>query len=293
MSAPNHRTSAYFIVRNGPAAGQRVDIVPRMTKSLPFPVFVIGRDSRCHLTLDDPEVASIHAFITRDESGVYTLKDNDTPAGITLDGEHIEREVMHPGCTLRLGKTVLRFDTLENKLSDILREVSDSADSQAANVTVPAPTRYKEAAPSRRNRFVTAVFGMALAIVAGVVAAVVMAGTESAVAANPDDYPPVAYTEPGEPGTATVLYFSAEWCIFCPDQKPIIEQLDGEFSRNVIFRELDIDDRNNYQVVRRYGVNSVPRIVILDGWNHIQGHFYGLTGAGDLRASIQQAEQVQ
>lgn len=285
---PKHRTRAYFVIRNGPAAGQRVDIVPQQTKSLPFLVYVIGRDARCHLTLDDPEVASIHAFITREDGGTYTIKDNDTASGTTLDGEPIERATLYPGCTLRLGKTVLRFDTLENKLGDILRE-DRPAGSTPVKLPIPAPAPYDGPPPEKSSKLVSLLVLFVLMVFAGmVVYAIGNSAGEAVAGAGPDDYPPLA-AQAGAPGQVTVLYFSAEWCIYCPQQKPIMAQLDEEFPREVTFRELDIDDRDNYQIVRRYGVNSVPRIVVLDGWNDVKGHFYGLTGPDRIRPAIAQA----
>jgi thioredoxin 1 len=57
----------------------------------------------------------------------------------------------------------------------------------------------------------------------------------------------------------TVKKFSAAWCGPCRALAPVINEIKGNFS-NVRFEDIDIDE--DYANVEKYGVRSVPTVVI-------------------------------
>jgi thioredoxin 1 len=57
----------------------------------------------------------------------------------------------------------------------------------------------------------------------------------------------------------TVKKFSAVWCGPCRALAPVINDIKGNFS-NVRFEDIDIDE--DYANVEKYGVRSVPTVVI-------------------------------
>jgi thioredoxin 1 len=80
----------------------------------------------------------------------------------------------------------------------------------------------------------------------------------------------------------TVKDFHAEWCGPCKKQDPIIEELE-EKHPDVEFEKVDVDD--NPEEAQRYGVKSVPTIVIeRDG--EIIEKFIGLTQGNEIEAAI-------
>ena len=57
----------------------------------------------------------------------------------------------------------------------------------------------------------------------------------------------------------TVKKFSASWCQPCKVLTPIMQQVKSEVS-GVHFMDIDVDD--NSEITTKYGVRSVPTVVI-------------------------------
>lgn len=290
---PSLKTRAYLVVRSGPAAGQRAEIVLHRTPALKVPVFIVGRDPRCHLTLDDPALAPAHAFVIRSAQGVYHIKDNNTRAGVMLDGEAVTLGELYPGCVLRIGKSVLHFETAEAQVADLLREpappsaalsMQAAARPAAAPLPPPKPIAKKSGGGSIATLLMIGVFAVfSLLLVYAVL-------TDERL--NPPDYPdnyvPVDYSQPRDAG-ATVLFFTADWCSYCRMQQPIVRSVDDAYGTSVTFRTVDVDSRSNEQLVRQFNVRSIPSIVVLDGWNHTIEQFTGVIDANNLSYAINEA----
>jgi len=57
-----------------------------------------------------------------------------------------------------------------------------------------------------------------------------------------------------------VLYFSAEWCVACKTNKPMIKAVCAE--NNVGFEEMDADKQ--YENASMWGIFSLPTVLICD-----------------------------
>lgn len=71
----------------------------------------IGRRDDNDLALTDDQVSRIHAQIRRQDDA-YVIEDLGSRLGTTVDGQPIvDTTLLTPGCTVRVGKTILRFST--------------------------------------------------------------------------------------------------------------------------------------------------------------------------------------
>ena len=68
--------------------------------------------------------------------------------------------------------------------------------------------------------------------------------------------------------------FTATWCGPCKALAPIVEKVADEFEGKVKVGKLDIDD--NAEITRKYGVRSVPTVLVFKGGQKI-GQHVGLT----------------
>lgn len=58
----------------------------------------------------------------------------------------------------------------------------------------------------------------------------------------------------------TVKKFTATWCGPCRMLTPVLNEIKQQFYYNVKFEDIDID--SNPEIVKKYGVISVPTIVL-------------------------------
>lgn len=59
----------------------------------------------------------------------------------------------------------------------------------------------------------------------------------------------------------TIYYFTAEWCQPCKRTRPIVEELNRE-QTTAGFQIIDVDD--NPDLVKNFGVQSVPTFILFD-----------------------------
>lgn len=60
----------------------------------------------------------------------------------------------------------------------------------------------------------------------------------------------------------TVYYFTADWCQPCKKTRPIVEELNRE-QTIAGFQIIDVDD--NSDLVKTFGIQSVPTFILFDG----------------------------
>ena len=67
-----------------------------------------------------------------------------------------------------------------------------------------------------------------------------------------------------------VIDFWAEWCGPCRIISPIIEQLSQEYEGEAIIGKVNVDD--NPEVAMKYGIRSIPTILILKNGEVVDKH---------------------
>ena len=68
----------------------------------------------------------------------------------------------------------------------------------------------------------------------------------------------------------TVIDFWAEWCGPCRMIAPIIEKLSDEYKDKALIGKVDVD--NNPEVAFKYGIRSIPTILILKDGEEVKRH---------------------
>ncbi|QGG46582.1 thioredoxin family protein [Heliorestis convoluta] len=84
-----------------------------------------------------------------------------------------------------------------------------------------------------------------------------------------DDYKQGEYVlltaEEVQPGT--LLYFFAPNCRFCGDQEPLLNEWlaeNKEALHKVSLEKIDLSNRDNHELSRKYGIDSVPAFVFIN-----------------------------
>ncbi|MCU1344283.1 MAG: putative signal transduction protein [Acidimicrobiia bacterium] len=97
---PSGAGTGVLVVRNGPEAGLKVPLVKPVTRA--------GRHPKSELFLDDITVSRRHAEIERTGDS-YVLVDVGSLNGTYLNRQRIERQEIHSGDELQIGKFRLVF----------------------------------------------------------------------------------------------------------------------------------------------------------------------------------------
>jgi thioredoxin-like negative regulator of GroEL len=87
----------------------------------------------------------------------------------------------------------------------------------------------------------------------------------------------------------TLIYFYADWCIYCAEQTPILETMASELNAVYDYQIVDVDDRESRNLIRIYGVSAIPHVVILDRNREVVGDFIGITNERTLTRTIRSA----
>lgn len=85
--------------------------------------------------------------------------------------------------------------------------------------------------------------------------------------------------------TPVLIDFWATWCGPCRQIAPVIDQIADETDYTVI--KVDIDDAPNFAT--KYGVMSVPNLVVLDADGNLRSQFAGPKPKRDLVAALDNA----
>lgn len=75
-----------------------------------------------------------------------------------------------------------------------------------------------------------------------------------------------------------VLYFSTTWCGPCKQFKPVVQQVSQETGVQVTY----IDAEQDPEMAKKYNINSVPTIVIIDPAGSILYRNAGVMQKGQL-----------
>ncbi|MDR4498332.1 MAG: thioredoxin [Candidatus Scalindua sp.] len=75
--------------------------------------------------------------------------------------------------------------------------------------------------------------------------------------------------------------FYTDWCVPCKAQTPILAELSGIYDRRIKFVKVDIDVEGNEELATKYGVVSVPTLILFDQ-GEIVDTFTGMTSKSIL-----------
>lgn len=88
------------------------------------------------------------------------------------------------------------------------------------------------------------------------------------------------------PDTVTVIDFWAEWCGPCRMVAPVIEEIAKEYQDKVLVGKVDVD--SNFQVSMKYGIRSIPTILIVKNGEVFDRHV-GTISKAALTEKIEKA----
>ena len=82
-----------------------------------------------------------------------------------------------------------------------------------------------------------------------------------------------------------VIDFYADWCGPCQMAAPIIDKLADEFEKKVLIGKLNVDE--NQEIAQRYGVMSIPTMIIFKNGKEIDRRI-GFPGEAGLRNMVEE-----
>ncbi len=81
--------------------------------------------------------------------------------------------------------------------------------------------------------------------------------------------------------------FFAEWCAPCKTQTPILNELSGAYEGRIKFAKVDIDVDGNKDLATKYGVLSVPTLILFSN-GEIKDTMIGVTSKKKLEQKFEQ-----
>jgi thioredoxin 1 len=81
--------------------------------------------------------------------------------------------------------------------------------------------------------------------------------------------------------------FYADWCAPCKTQTPILNELSGAYEGRIKFAKVDIDVDGNKELATKYGVLSVPTLILFSN-GEIKDTMVGVTSKKKLEQKFEQ-----
>ncbi len=81
--------------------------------------------------------------------------------------------------------------------------------------------------------------------------------------------------------------FSADWCGPCKTQTPILDELSKGFDGRIKFVKVDIDADGNKELATKYGVLSVPTLMLFSS-GEVKDTMVGVTSKSKLEQKFEQ-----
>jgi len=273
------------------------------------PAFLIGSDARSNLRLTVGGIQPAHAFITQQADGYY-IAPRVPSAVVRLNGKSIRQPTrFSTGDALQVGDVNLTIAQSEGSFTPLptltakqaalpvgytapqprpampqaLVPAVASASVSAPAVTQPREIYYPQAA-SQGGISLTALFSglVTLAIVAFVVGYAFFSSSPVTAADITSRY---AFKD----GHVTVVMFETSWCIYCKQQKPMLNDIAADYRGKVYNQFLDAEAPVNAEMVTAFNVNSYPVTIIFNDEGQVAAKFLGLTDARIIRQALDQA----
>ena len=87
-------------------------------------------------------------------------------------------------------------------------------------------------------------------------------------------------------GNPTYLEFYAEWCEICKEMAPEVTKLKKDFDNEINFVFLNVDNPKWEKFIKKFKVNGIPQINIIDSHSNLQATFTGLQEEKTLKDSM-------
>ena len=87
------------------------------------------------------------------------------------------------------------------------------------------------------------------------------------------------------------LEFYAEWCEVCKEMAPKVSTLKDEYQKNINFVFLNVDNPKWQNYIRKFDVNGIPQVNLLDKKGNLKFTFIGKQQESTIRESIVHLER--
>ena len=88
----------------------------------------------------------------------------------------------------------------------------------------------------------------------------------------------------------TFLEFYAEWCEVCKEMAPKVSSLKEEYEKDINFVFLNVDNQKWDSYIRKFNVNGIPQVNLLDRQGNLVSTFIGKQEELKIRDSIDKLE---
>ena len=89
-------------------------------------------------------------------------------------------------------------------------------------------------------------------------------------------------------GKPTIVYFRNDACVPCVTQARYVQQLEAQFGDRIVVEKLDAGA--DQPTAERYGVFTVPTVLVVNPNGVVRYANYGLTDAGKLAAQLRSVQ---
>ncbi|MGI5912200.1 MAG: thioredoxin family protein [Syntrophomonadaceae bacterium] len=94
-----------------------------------------------------------------------------------------------------------------------------------------------------------------------------------------------------ENGESMWILFHSKTCGPCIEMHRIFDQLQPEYEGKVRFISIDVDDSNNTEAVKAWGIRYIPATFILDSKGNISYEYVGIIPVDSLKNELNKVVQ--
>ena len=89
----------------------------------------------------------------------------------------------------------------------------------------------------------------------------------------------------------TFLEFYAEWCEVCKEMAPKVSALKDEYEKDINFVFLNVDNPKWEKYIRKFNVNGIPQLNLLDEDSNLEVTFIGKQQEKTIKESLESLYQ--
>ncbi len=87
-------------------------------------------------------------------------------------------------------------------------------------------------------------------------------------------------------GESMWLLFRSATCAPCIEMQKVFDQLESDYTGKVRFIAIDVDDRNNIELVKKWKIQYIPASFIVDGAGKLSYQNVGIIPTEDLQKEL-------